>query len=248
MWEYQALYELAVYAAEAKENVSESAAKRIDAVVENAMKAIQEAETLEAVEQALADAKDAVVEAAKTTALERLTDIDENQWYYEAVKYVVENGYMMGTSETTFDANKNLTRAEFVTVLYRIAGSPSVSDMENPFDDVQSDTWYTDAVIWAASEGIVKGMGAGCFAPSIEISREQVAVILFNYTKSETVAENHLENYPDSDSVSAYALDAMNWAVASGLIHGNTGRLLPQGTATRAQIATILMRYLSEKG
>lgn len=175
----------------------------------------------------------------------RFNDIDTRSWYHEGVEYVLENEIMGGMSSYTFEPNSNLTRAQLVTILYRIAGKPSVEGLENPFTDVSKGTWYTDAVIWAASEGIVNGMTATSFAPNKNISREQIAAILYRYA-GKPAGSGTLSAFPDAASVSSYAVDAMSWAVGEGIINGMGGKLTPMGNATRAQISTILYRYLTK--
>ena len=172
------------------------------------------------------------------------TDLDADQWYHEAVDYVLGKGLMNGMGSGLFAPNGSLTRAQMVIILYRLEGEPSVEGLENPFADVPADKWYADAIIWAASEEIVTGVTATAFMPEAAITREQIAVILHRYTGEEQVEEDFLKTYTDADSISDYARDAMNWAVATGLITGDTATTLtPKNTATRAQIATILMRY-----
>lgn len=173
-------------------------------------------------------------------------------WYYDASVYAYQNKLMNGISMTEFAPDLSVTRAMFVTVLYRLAGSEDVSALSNPFADVEADAWYTDAVIWAANNGIVNGITETTFCPQDNITREQIATILYRYVTeylgqtAELSAD--LSTYPDSGSVSAYAQDAMTWAVGAGLITGTQkdGQTLldPQGLATRAQMATILMRAL----
>ncbi len=183
-------------------------------------------------------------EVAPICPAEKFSDVDTKQWYHEGVCYVIRNGLMNGKSETVFAPNANLTRAELVTVLYRMAGSPSVEDLEHPFTDVAVDTWYTDAVIWAYNAEVVKGISNTAFAPNANITREQIATILYRYAGAEAVEEDSLKDFADAGKVNAYAVDAMNWAVSVGLINGmDDATLAPQGNATRAQIATILMRY-----
>ena len=175
------------------------------------------------------------------------TDLDKSQWYHEGVDFVLDNGLMKGMSDTIFAPNGQVTRAQLVTILYRLEGQPSVEGMENPFEDVAEDTWYTDAVIWAANAGVVNGTSETTFDPNAAITREQIAAILFRYAGAEAVEEDHLKDFADADKISAYALDAMNWAVSEGLITGmGDGTVAPRATATRAQIATILMRYCAE--
>ena len=166
---------------------------------------------------------------------------------HEGVDFVLENGLMVGMSETKFEPNGQVTRAQLVTILYRLAGEPSTEGMKNPFGDVAEAAWYAEAVIWAANEGIVKGVTETTFAPNAAVTREQIAAILYRYAGAEAVEEDHLKNFSDADKISGYAVEAMNWAVAEGLITGmGDGTVAPKATATRAQIATVLMRYCKE--
>ena len=177
-------------------------------------------------------------------ASDTFIDVEQDQWYHDAVDYVVAGGLMNGKSETIFAPNVNLTRAELVTVLYRLAGEPSVEGKTHPFADVAEGAWYADAITWAFDAKVVNGTSANTFAPNANVAREQIAAMLFRFAGEETVEEDALADYTDAAKVSKYAVDAMNWAVASGLIDGMTETTLaPQGNATRAQIATVLMRY-----
>ncbi len=170
------------------------------------------------------------------------TDVAPGAWYYDAVSYVYANGLMDGTSATTFAPDANMTRAMLVTILWRMEGDPVVNYLL-PFTDVPDDAWYTEAVRWAASEGIVTGVSDTSFAPDAEITREQLAAILYRYAGEPATAAN-LAGYADGASVSAYAVDAMSWCVEHGIITGTTATTLePQGTATRAQAAAMLMRF-----
>ena len=172
------------------------------------------------------------------------TDLNTDKWYHEAVDYVLRKGLMNGMDNGLFAPNSNLTRGQLVTILYRLEGEPSVEGLENPFEDVAADEWYTDAIIWAANEEIITGRTATIFAPTASITREETATILYRYNGAEPVEEDFLQDFADGDKVSGYAKEAMNWAIATGLITGmEDGTLAPRGTATRAQIATILMRY-----
>ena len=173
------------------------------------------------------------------------SDVKAGSWYHEAVDYALKAGLMNGMGNGKFEPDASLTRAMLVTILYRSEGSPDVSGAANPFTDVQAGQWYTDAVIWAAKEGIVNGMTETTFAPNDSITREQIATILYRYDGSPKVSGN-LYQFPDAFSVSAYAYDAMIWAVKSGIINGLDGKLAPKDNATRAQIATLLMRYLEK--
>lgn len=173
------------------------------------------------------------------------TDIHATDWYHEAVDFAVENGLFGGMSENTFEPNTAMTRAMLVTVLWRYAGEPA--EGENAFTDVPDGQWYTDAVAWAAENNIVGGVGDNKFDPNGNITREQMATILYRYAGGkdiDTSARADLSSFPDAGNVSGYALDAMKWAVAEGLVNGSDGKLLPQGNATRAQVATILMRFI----
>ena len=221
----------------------------VEAALKEGIGLINAVGTPEEVEAALEAAKaliDAAGEAVAVCPSGKFTDVGEG-WYHDAVDFMVAKGYMEGLSATVFGVNENVTRAQLVTVLYRVAGEPSVDDLDNPFTDVAAGKWYTDAVIWAASEGIVKGLSETAFAPDMDISREQIVTILYRYAGAEPVAEDSLASFTDAESVSGWAKDAMNWAVAQGLVKGVTNTTLqPTATATRAQICTILMRYLAE--
>ncbi len=170
-------------------------------------------------------------------------------WAHVGVDYVVEHGLFNGTSRTTFSPNSAMTRAMLVTVLWRYAGEPL--EGENTFTDVKDDTWYTEAVAWAAHNEIVGGVGDGKFDPNGNITREQMAAILYRYCNSlgiDTAKRADLASFPDGHKVSAWAIDALSWANAEGLITGTQSGssiyLDPQGNATRAQVATILMRFI----
>ena len=170
-------------------------------------------------------------------------DLERGTWYEAGVEFALEQGLMVGVAEDEFAPNGCVTRAMLVTVLYRLEGCPDVTNIGNPYYDVPEDVWYTDAVVWANSKGIVNGTAVGIFEPDTAISREQIVTILYRYAKG-TKAENGLDEFSDADKVSAYAYDAMCWAVEEGIINGINGALQPQACATRAQIATILYRFL----
>ena len=176
------------------------------------------------------------------------TDVNSNAWYYDAVKYAFDNGLMNGTGATTFEPNTNLTRAMLVTVLYRYEGEPAVT-ASNPFSDVVAGQWYTDAVIWASENKIVEGYGDGVFGTTDNITREQVATILLRYAKFkniDTSATADLSAYTDVNEIASWALDAMKWT-GEGLITGRTAtELAPKGETTRAEVATVLMRFIEE--
>lgn len=170
----------------------------------------------------------------------------QGHWAYQAMQYVYDEGLMAGIGADQFDPDGNTTRAMLVTVLYRCAGEPSVAT-GSTFTDVPSGQWYTDAVCWASGHGIVTGYGNGIFGAEDEITREQLATILMRYaawSKLETGSGNELSAYTDADQTSDWALDALEWANAQALITGTTATTLdPGGTATRAQAATVLMRF-----
>lgn len=172
------------------------------------------------------------------------TDVNEGDWFYDAVSYVYENGMMNGVSENSFAPNATTSRAMIVTILYRLENEPAVSG--SSFTDVASGQWYTNAVAWAAENGIVNGVTATTFAPNSAITREQMAAILYRYAAwkgCDVSGRVDLSGHTDAASVSAYATEAMAWANAEGLITGVTNTTLrPAGSAVRAQAATILMR------
>ena len=178
-------------------------------------------------------------------ALPPFHDVTEGDWFYDAVRYAYENGLMDGVGEGLFAPNSETTRAQLVTILYRLAGQPAVSG-DLPFTDVEAGTWYTDAVAWAAENGIVNGTTDATFAPGEDITREQLVTILYRYAESkgyDVSASADLSGYPDAGQVQDYAQPAMAWAVAEGIVEGVDGTLNPAGNASRAQIATILMRF-----
>lgn len=174
------------------------------------------------------------------------TDVKEDDWFYEAVKYVVQKGLFAGTSETTFEPNLAMTRGMLVTVLYRLEGTPAVTG-SSTFADVAPGQYYTSAVIWATQNGIVSGYGNGYFGTNDIVSREQMATILFRYAKSkdyDTSLVKDIGGFTDSDQVASYAKRALQWAYANGIIGGTSETTLsPKGSATRSQVATILMRF-----
>ena len=175
-------------------------------------------------------------------------DVVAGDWFAEAVNYVTLTGRMNGTGEG-FSPNINLTRAQMATVLYRMAGEPE-GTIENPFSDVADGQWYTDAVVWAAETGITVGTSADTFNPNDNVTREQMATFLYRFAEYESLdpieVTGDLSAFPDADEVSEFATEAMTWAVGQKIIAGVDGNLAPDGTATRAQVATVLMRYTVE--
>ena len=180
----------------------------------------------------------------------KFTDVDANDWYHKDVDYMVENGYILGMTDTEFGVNLSLTRAQLVTILYRVAGEPSVEGLNHPFTDVAEGRFYTDAVTWAYNEGVVKGDTATTFNPDGLATREQFVAILYRLAGAPAVSENLLDSFADGDQVSNYAQNAMNWAVANGLVQGSKEAsgllLLAKGNTTRVQAAAILHRFLTK--
>ena len=174
------------------------------------------------------------------------TDVASGDWYAQAVAYVYRQGLMSGTAQNQFSPNLTTNRAMLVTILYRLAGSPAVSGAA-AFTDVASGDWYANGVAWASANGIVTGYGDGRFGPNDPITREQMAAILYRYAGfagQSTAGQADLSGYTDAGLVSAYAAAPIGWAVDRGLITGVSAHtLVPGGSATRAQVATILMRF-----
>lgn len=178
------------------------------------------------------------------------TDVGENRWFYPAVKYVFDRNLMGGIDTVTFSPNLDTSRGMLVTVLYRLDGAQErgeTPDDPMEFGDVPAGKWFTDPVLWASDKGVVNGYGTGNFGPNDNVTREQVAAIFYRYAQykgCDVSLRGDLSGYTDSDKVAKYAQDAMSWAVGTGIIGGmDTVTLAPKGNATRAQIATMLMRF-----
>ena len=174
------------------------------------------------------------------------TDIQPTDWHYNAVEYAVTNGLFNGTSDTTFSPDAPMTRAMFVTVLGRYSGVDAGSFQTTSFIDVSAGEYYVPYVAWASSNKIVSGTGDGKFSPNDAITREQLAAMLYNYVGyigRDTAISDHMKFYAFTDNydTSFYAFDAMRWCVSEDVINGYDSKLIPQGTATRAQVATIFM-------
>lgn len=179
---------------------------------------------------------------AETTTQLKFTDLKKDAWYYDVIKTAVEKGLMNGISETEFAPEKEVTRGMFVSILYRMAGEPVVDGFAE-FTDVSKDKYYAKAVAWASANGIVNGTTDELFAPDANITREQMAVMLYRYKKADK-AENKV-NYTDENSISEYALDAIKWANASGIMTGNEdGTFAPLRNSTRAEAAAVFVRLL----
>jgi len=169
-------------------------------------------------------------------------DVTSDAWYYNAVKFVSENGLMNGTSNNIFAPDAQLSRAMSAQILYNKAGKPSISS-SNIFADVENNAWYTDAITWAAENHIVTGNSDGTFSPNDKITREQLAVMLWRYA-GEPVATTKELRFTDASTASSYALEALYWATENKIINGSNGDLMPKGNATRAQVAQTLSNYL----
>ena len=192
----------------------------------------------------------AVLTIAGSAADLPFTDVKADAWYYEAVQYVYEKELFAGVTTTTFEPNAPMTRAMLVSVLWRLEGRPEASGV-NPFSDVQDGKWYTSGVLWAASKEIVSGFPNGTFAPDDSITREQMASLIMRYATYkgiELVQGASLDSFVDADKVQGWSKEAVAWAVAAGIISGNKQgdvyTLAPQASATRAQVASILMRFI----
>ena len=183
------------------------------------------------------------------TGANPFTDVSEKDWFYGDVMFVYENGLMLGTSKTLFSPHGTATRGMMATILWRMEGSPAPKG-KNSFTDVEAGKWYADAITWTAENGIFAGYGKDKFGPDDPITREQLAAIFYRYADYKgydlTVKEN-LDTFKDADKITDYAKTAMQWAVGSGLVKGKSGNLLdPQGTATRAEIAAMLHRFIEK--
>lgn len=176
----------------------------------------------------------------------RFSDVDTTQWYHDSIDYALVHGLFNGMSATEFWPDGTMTRAMLVTVLYRLSGSPAIV-AGNDFTDVSSADWYATAVTWAKVIGVVDGMGDGTFRPEDDVTREQTAVILYRYAKYRKLnvgKSDAIEGFTDADAVNDWAQSEMSWAIRVGLINGmGNGTLDPQGNTTRAQVATLLMRF-----
>ncbi|MGM9639996.1 MAG: S-layer homology domain-containing protein, partial [Faecousia sp.] len=178
-------------------------------------------------------------------------DLADNQWYHEGVDFVLDKGLMNGMSEDVFAPNDNMTRAQLVMVLYRMAGSPEAKEAAS-FKDVAETAWYAKAVAWAVENGITTGVSADYFQPNALVTREQMVTFFARFAAlngQDVEVEGDLSAFTDGTSVSKYAARNMVWAVKSGLITGmGDNTINPKGNATRAQVATILMRYCKTFG
>ena len=183
------------------------------------------------------------------TGVNPFTDISEKDWFYGDVMFVYENGLMLGTSKTLFSPHGTATRGMMATILWRMEGSPAPKG-KNSFTDVEAGKWYADAITWTAENGIFAGYGKDKFGPDDPITREQLAAIFYRYADYkgyDLTVKGNLDKFKDADKITDYAKTAMQWAVGSGLVKGKSGNLLdPQGTATRAEIAAMLHRFIEK--
>ena len=183
------------------------------------------------------------------TGANPFTDVSQKDWFYGDVMFVYENGLMLGTSKTLFSPHGTATRGMMATILWRMEGSP-VPKGKNSFTDVEAGKWYADAITWTAENGIFAGYGKDKFGPDDPITREQLAAIFYRYADYkgyDLTVKGNLDKFKDADKITDYAKTAMQWAVGSGLVKGKSGNLLdPQGTATRAEIAAMLHRFIEK--
>lgn len=174
----------------------------------------------------------------------KFADVQNNAWYSEAIAYVYNKGMMNGTDAGKFEPNATTTRAMLVTMLFRLEGEPKAGAAD--FSDVASGQWFSEAIAWAAANGVVNGYKDGTFAPNDMITREQLAAVLYRFAQFkgyDVSVKGSLSNFSDSGSVSDWAQEAMQWAVGAGIINGDNGALKPAGNATRAEVAMMLMRF-----
>ena len=188
---------------------------------------------------------DLTLEESKPAPEMNVSDVQKGDWFYPSVEYVYQNGMMNGITDTLFKPNANTTRAQIVTILYRLEGEPQADPCS--FTDVAEGQWFFKEVSWAAANGIVNGYPDGSFGPNKDISREQMAAILYRYAQAkgyDLTADADLSGFADAGQINNYAKTAMSWAVTQGLMNGvEDTRIAPKGQATRAQIATLFMRF-----
>lgn len=254
-----------VYYSIDQKDYSENSQAALKQALQNGMMALENSETKEQVTQNLQTSSEALrsispdeeaqepegpqepedPEDSEDTLELPFTDVSSDAWYYDAVSFAYQNALFAGMSKDSFGADTAMTRAMFITVLHRHAGKPEVQSDES-FVDVEPDEWYTDAVAWAKQNGITAGMDETHFAPHENITREQMAVMLYRYEKTPEV-HTDLSAFRDADTISAFAVDAMKWAVDNQVINGVEKDLLqPADVATRAQVAQMMMNYLKK--
>ena len=187
-------------------------------------------------------------DGGRNCPIKHFRDTKYTEWYHEDLDYVVKKGLMNGVSSNEFEPHKSTTRAMVVTTLYRLENKPLVKS-KNIFGDVEKNKWYTDAIIWANSQGIVLGYGDNTFAPDQPITREEMVTILYRYNEykkysTHTNSPKKIQTFADCGEVSAWAFKAMKWACGEGIINGSDGLILPQYNTERCQIAAILHRFI----
>lgn len=170
------------------------------------------------------------------------TDVARTRWSYNEILHAYKSGLINGLTTTTFGPQKNATRAQLATMLYRMAGTPAVTDSSS-FTDLTQD-WYMDAIAWAQQNGIIDGLGNGKFGPNKNITREQLVTMLYRMHKTPATSGT-LDDFSDASAVSAWAKDAVQWAVECGILQGSNGKIKPKGNATREQVAAFLVRYMA---
>ena len=241
---YFALYSLSEYVDE--DLYRETELKLVLAAMDDGIATINDAETVEQVNEALAAAQAAIDEifTAEEMAMP-FTDVKEGDWFEYAVRYVYRSDLFKGVSATEFGPRHSMTRAQMITVLYRLAGEPAVNG-ELTFKDVKADAYYADAVLWGVENKIVTGTTDATFSPNDPVTRAQAASFLYRFAKAEPVEEDHLADFADAKDVPAYAVDALNWAVANELLTGaRDGEnlvLAARRMITRAEVASLFMR------
>ena len=170
----------------------------------------------------------------------------EGKWFHESVDYAISNGYMTGVENNLFAPNRAVSRAMVAQILYAAEEKPAVTKSAG-FSDVKAGKWYTNAVNWTASKGVVAGYPDGSFKPDKDVTREELATILYKYAQTKTdafgIAEDALERYPDKNQIHTYAVNAIGWAVSNKIISGTNVGLEPRGTATRAQLAVMIQAF-----
>lgn len=190
-------------------------------------------------------------EVINVCPMSKFTDLKAANWSHEGIDYVLSHGYMVGTTDTKFEPDGSMTRAMIVTVLYRVAGDTGVATSKAgsvPFTDVQNGRWYTDAIKWAYANGIVKGMNEKTFAPDVSVSREQITLFICRFAKfigDDVTAKGDISKFKDVSTLSAESRSAVSWAVGKGILKGfGNGKIGPKDTATRAQFAVMLQRWM----
>ena len=177
-------------------------------------------------------------------------DVNRSAWYHTSVDFMIQNGYMYGMTLNYFGLNESLTRGQLAAILYRIAGSPDVTDLPNPFEDVGANDYYYKAIRWAYANNVVAGISETQYAPRQPITREQIASLLYRYKGKPDVTGDYLNSFPDKGKITPYAVPAINWAVSVGLMSGNelsdgTIELQPRYNASRAQCCSLLYRFVT---